>query len=169
MDKSINLEGKINGWGADLDPANRPGVPMERTPLFGTGAHWTEPDQQVSSVKVFKSIERPDMTAVFGTTCPPKGLSGKVRDVAYSLGEDRISRWLYLLIADRIDVLEGIGQDLARGYVPNIFAEMGWKAEWKYNRKAFVKRMAVTGAVACAAAGAVMWMRGYAKSKRVEA
>ena len=35
----------IQGWGADLDPAVRPAVPMERTPPRLDNVHWDAPSQ----------------------------------------------------------------------------------------------------------------------------
>ena len=37
--------------------------------------------QQVARVKIHKSIEHGKLTPVFGTSCPPKGLSGLIREV----------------------------------------------------------------------------------------
>jgi hypothetical protein len=42
--------------------------------------------------------------------------------------------------ADRVGVVEGYLEDLSRGHVPNVFAERGWKAEWKHKRKGLVTR-----------------------------
>jgi hypothetical protein len=95
----------IPGWGVDLNPLNRPGVPRETDP-GDTGAHWDEPEQQKTDVRIFFSTERPMVTPVFGTTCPPKLLSGVIRTKAYQLGEDKKRRWLMLLAADRVDVVE---------------------------------------------------------------
>jgi hypothetical protein len=47
-------------------------------------------------------------------------------------------------MADRIDVIQGIINDLRHGHVPNIFAEKGWKAEWKHNPKGLIKKVAIT-------------------------
>jgi hypothetical protein len=33
--------------------------------------------------------------------------------------------------------------DFKRGKAPNIFAERGWDAEWKYNRQAVIKNVAI--------------------------
>ena len=44
-------------------------------------------------------------------------------------------------------MVEGVADDLARGHIPNIFGEMGLKADWKYNRKALVTKMAVGAAL----------------------
>lgn len=128
-----NIE--IAGWGADLDPKNRPAVPKEKTPPHGTGAHWIEPEQQVPKVKVYHSIERPGLTPVFGTSCPPIGLSGRIRDVAYKFSEARLSHWMLLLFADRVNVVEGLIDDFRRGHIPNIFAEMGLRKQKRRHPK----------------------------------
>jgi hypothetical protein len=49
---------------------------------------------------------------VFGTVQPPRGLSGLVRRAAYRVPEHRASRWMLLVVGDRIDALE---HRLARG------------------------------------------------------
>ncbi len=52
-----------------------------------------------------------------------------------------------LLAADRINVVEGIGNDLLRGRVPNIPAEMGMRSEIQHNMPGLIRKVAVTGAV----------------------
>ena len=150
METTMNLESKIVGWGADLDPKNRPGVPREKEPHLAAGVHWSKPELQVPKSKVYKSIERPRLSAAIGTSCPPRGLSGKMRDFAYRYGEGRNAHWLTLLAADRVDMIEGILEDLAHGHIPNIYKEMGLSAEWKYNRANFVKKIAIVGVGAIA-------------------
>ena len=56
-----------------------------------------------------------------------------------------------LLLADRVNVVEGIGDDLAKGKVPNILAEMGIKSELKHNPAGLVKKVAIGAAVIGAA------------------
>ena len=73
------MEDRVPGWGADLDPQNRPAYPKERTPPRLEGVHWDHPDQQMSAIEVFISPERPGITPVFGTSVPPAGLSGAIR------------------------------------------------------------------------------------------
>ncbi len=48
-----------------------------------------------------------------------------------------------MLAADRINVVEGIGQDLARGKVPNIPAEMGVRSEIQYNMPGLVRKTVI--------------------------
>jgi hypothetical protein len=137
----------IQGWGADLDRADRPAYPMERMPPRLDGVHWDTPEDQPLDIEVFHSTERPGVTPVFGTSAPPRGLSGKLRGVAYKLSENDIRHWLMLMLADRVDVIEGLGDDLGQGRVPNIFAEMGIAAEWRHNRAGLVRKVAVASAV----------------------
>ena len=136
----------INGWGADLDPANRPAVPKERTPPRLPHVNWDQPSPQQVNVRVLHSNERPGITPVFGSTLPPSGISGKMRELAFRYSENDIRHWLILLAADRVNVGEGLVSDLARGHVPNIFAEMGAAAEWKYNRAGFIRKAVVASA-----------------------
>ena len=98
-------------------------------------------------MKVFHSTERPGMTPVFGTSTPPTGVSGLIRKGAFRYSENDLRHWLMLLFADRVNVVEGILDDLAHGHVPNFFTEMGGPAEWKHNRKGFIRKAFIAGAV----------------------
>ena len=104
----------ILGWGADLDRANRPAVPMEHMPPRLEGVHWDEPAQQAVEVEVLHSIERPGITPVFGTSAPPRGLSGWMRRRAFRRSESDIRHWMMLLAADRVNVVEGLLSDARR-------------------------------------------------------
>jgi hypothetical protein len=107
----------IPGWGSDVGRDMRPGVPKEKAPPIPTGSHWDKPEQQPNpkGVKIYVSVERPRITPVFGTTCPPKGLSGLLKDYAYKQPEELKRRWLALLASDRIDVLESRLGELVSG------------------------------------------------------
>lgn len=102
---------EIKGWGSDLDPKMRPGYPKEM-PSDVRNVRGPEIERQPVTVRIHQSIEHPDLTPVFGTTCPPRGLSGKLRDHAYKFSEDRLAHWLTLMLADRVDVVEGMIEDL---------------------------------------------------------
>lgn len=145
----------IQGWGADLDRKNRPGVPMERTPPRFINAPARDPVPQVQNVEVLVSTERPGMTPIFGSVQPPSGLSGMIRRSAFKHSENDVRHWLLLLLADRVNVVEGIGQDLAQGRVPNILGEMGIKSELKHNPAGLAKKVAVAAAVV----GAVVYLK----------
>jgi hypothetical protein len=137
----------IKGWGADLDRKNRPAVPMERTPPRFIPAPQDKIEQQVENVEVFVSPERPGITPIFGTAQPPRGLSGMLRRAAYKLTENDARHWLLLLVADRVNVVEGIGDDLAHGRIPNVLGEMGIKAELKHNPAGLARKAAIATAV----------------------
>ncbi len=134
----------VKGWGVDADPENDPTYPMKkRNNGEHAGYSWKRPSQQSPTVEVLHSNERPHVTSAFGTSTPPKGLSGMLRRFAFRYSESSYGHWLPLMLADRIGVVEGIVEDLGRGHVPNIFEELGWRAEWKHNRKSLVRRIVV--------------------------
>jgi hypothetical protein len=137
----------INGWGADLDRKDRPAVPMERTPPRFINQPEGELPQQPERVEVLVSPERPGITPIFGTAQPPSGLSGMIRRLAFKSTENDIRHWLLLLLADRVNMVEGIADDLARGHIPNVLGEMGIKAEMKHNPAGLAKKVAITAAV----------------------
>jgi hypothetical protein len=142
----------IPGWGVDADGENDPTWPMrDRSFDDAPGRHWQSPPAQPEEVEVLMSIEHNRRPAVFGTAAPPSGLSGMVRRAAFKFSESRWTHWLLLMGADRINVAEGVIEDLGRGRVPNLWKEFGLNAGWKYDRKAFVQRTAATIAVAGAA------------------
>ncbi|WP_164007214.1 hypothetical protein [Pyxidicoccus trucidator] len=95
----------IPGAAADLEPGDRPGVPMETQaqPLAGARAPITP---QHADVPVFKHAGRKHMPPVYGTAQPPKGLSGLLRKTAYSYPDHLPRHWMMLLLADRVDVWE---------------------------------------------------------------
>ena len=154
----------IKGWGIDADPENDPTYPMKKwNGDDHKRLHWVRPQQQDIDIEILKSTERPNVSAVFGTSMPPSGLSGSIRRYAFQFSESSYGRWLPLVLADRVNMVEGIIDDLKKGHIPNIFAERGWGAEWKYNRKAFVQKLLVTAAVTTAI---VLLCRDKPKSKR---
>jgi hypothetical protein len=120
---------------------------------------------QESDVEILQSIEHVRKPAVFGTSTPPSGLSGVVRRGAFRWSESNWMHWLLLMGADRINVVEGIVQDVSRGKVPNIPAEMGMRAEWEHNKKG----LATTVGVALVATGAVALLVGRRRKQRARA
>lgn len=143
----------IVGWGADLDPKNRPAVPMERTPPRLPGLPVAVPEQQEVHVKVFHSTERPGITPIFGSPNPPSGLSGAMRALAFKLSENDIRHWLLLLAADRVNIVEGVVDDIGRGVMPNILAEMGIGAAWRHDRAGVIRKALFASAVV----GVALW------------
>jgi hypothetical protein len=102
-ESSEELRARIPGWGVDLDPSVRPSVPRERLDPGLSGAHWDFPERQPEKWPRERSNEHRFLTPVFGTSCPPKGLSGAMRKHAYGYSEARAAHWLILLAADRVD------------------------------------------------------------------
>jgi hypothetical protein len=134
----------IKGWGIDANRNNDPTYPIKkRNNAEHDGYTWERPAQQQETSEILKSVERPNLTAVYGTSNPPSGLSGLLRRLAYKYSESSYGRWLPLIIADRIDVVEGVIDDLATGHIPNVPGEIGLKSDWKYNRNAFYTKVAV--------------------------
>ena len=142
----------IKGWGIDADPKNDPTYPMKhRTDAEQEGYSWERPPLQPVNVEVLHSNERPNVTAVFGTTTPPSGLSGMIRRFAFRYSENSYLHWLPLLMADRVNVVEGVLDDFAHGKIPNIFAEKGYKADWEVNRTGLFQKVAVAALITTAA------------------
>ena len=142
----------IPGWGIDADPNNKPNYPIKHyTGADHERSNYEKPPQQDENIEVLKSNERPQLSAVFGTSTPPSGVSGMIRRFAFKYSESSYGHWVPLVMADRIDVVQGIISDIRHGIFPNIFAEKGWQAEWKYNRNGLIKKFAVTVLVATVA------------------
>lgn len=143
----------IPGWGVDLPRSRRPAVPMEHQPPR-LDCQPQPASQQPVHVEVLHSNERPGITPLFGSTLPPKGLSGAMRRHAFRRSENDLRHWLMLLAADRVDMVEGLVSDLMRGHLPRIYAETGGRAELRHR----------PAAAACKAAGllvvvgAAWWM-----------
>lgn len=159
----------LPGWGIDADLENDPTYPMKHV----TGAdherlNYERHPQQRVNVEILKSIERPVITRVFGTSTPPSGISGMLRRYAFKFSEGSSGHWLTLILADRVNVIEGLVDDLKHGHVPNIFVERGWKAEWKYNRKGAIQSIAVGVAVTSAVIAYFVLKSGNSKSRSIE-
>ena len=123
------LRARIPGWGVDLDPADRPSFPREQRGIE-TGAHWDFPDRQEEKWPRERSIEHKFVTPVFGTSCPPKGLSGVIRKLAYRrYSEARAAHWLLLLASDRVDALEHHLRSFATLRPDNPITQTGIRSE----------------------------------------
>lgn len=134
----------IKGWGIDVDPKNNPTYPMKkRVDIEHAGYTWERPAQQPIDMEIHHSIERPNVSAVFGTSSAPRGLSGMVRRWAFKYSEDQYQHWVGLLMADRIDMVEGVLDDVAHGHIPNLVEERGLRADWHYDRERLLGKIAV--------------------------
>lgn len=144
MDDLTGKFAHIKGWGIDADPKNDPTYPMkDYTGDDHRRLNYDRPSAQSEDVEILHSNERPNLSAVFGTAVPPSGLSGMVRRYAFKHSEGSFGHWIPLLLADRINAVEGIVDDLRHGHIPNIFAERGWKSEWKHNPRGLAKKVLI--------------------------
>ena len=139
-ESSDQLRARIPGWGADLDPADRPSVPRMQFDLARTGAHWDFPERQPEKWPRERSIEHKFLTPVFGTSCPPKGLSGVLRKYAYArYSEARAAHWLILIGADRVDAIESHLRSFGTVHPDNPITETGVLSE--FTRKGLSSRI----------------------------
>ena len=65
-----------------------------------------------------------------------------------------------LIFADRVNVVEDVFSDLARGHVPNIPKEMGIKSELKYNPVGFARKATIAAVCTVALVGYWRMRRG---------
>ena len=162
MEHTAKDPSQIKGWGVDANPRNDPTYPMKhRNDGEHAGYSWERPPQQPINIEVLHSNERPDVTSVFGTSTPPAALSGMLRRIAFKYSESSYGHWLPLMLADRVSVVEGVLGDLKHGHVPNVFAERGWKAEWKRDRTSLLRRILIRTLLVSAAVA-------YLRSRRAD-
>jgi hypothetical protein len=143
----------VNGWGVDADPKNDPTYPYRERDKDDHSGHWQRPPIQPVDVEVLQSIEYTQRPAVVGTSTPPTGLSGALRRLAFKKSESNLLHWMLLLGADRVNMVEGIVQDLSHARVPNIPAERGWPAGWRHNKSGMLMKGAGAVALVALAAG----------------
>lgn len=147
----------IKGWGIDANPRNEPTYPIKNyTGDDHKRLNYDKPPQQVKTVEVLHSNERPSLSSVYGTSVPPTGLSGMIRRFAFRYSESSFGHWFPLIFADRINVWEGMIKDFGKGHLPNIFAERGLKSELRYNKKNFITKTAVRTVVTLAVIGLML-------------
>lgn len=100
---AAELRARIPGWGADRDAP--PSMPMEVAPPPGQST--SLPPAQPKRRFRERSVEHEQLPPVFGTSVPLREVSGIIRRLAYwRLSEARTRRWMLLMAADRVDVVE---------------------------------------------------------------
>ena len=128
---SEELRGRIPGWGADLDPADRPAVPREQ-PGIETGAHWELPEQQPHIGPRERSLEHERLTPVFGTAQPLRGAAGAIRRYAYAkYSEGQAAHWLLLIAADRVESATAHVKSLFSRRPDDPITQSGILIEWR--------------------------------------
>ena len=127
---SDTLRARIPGWGADLDPADRPSVPRERFDPTFSGARWEYPEEQPEKWPRERSVEHTQLPPVFGTAQPPRGMSGAIRKLAYAkYSEGQAAHWLLLMAGDRVDTVESALRSLLTTRPDNPITQTGVRAE----------------------------------------
>jgi hypothetical protein len=172
------LRARIPGWGADLDPKDRPSTPKLQYQDGLTGAHWEFPERQPEKWPRERSVEHAFLTPVFGTAQPPKGLSGAIRKFSYArYSEGRAAHWLLLVLADRVDAVEEHLKSFLSTRPDNPITETGVRSEFTHSglssrlgkkRTDLVHQsldpIVVAGPWVAAAAGAVLGARRLVRS-----
>ena len=117
--KAVQAPQRPAYWGVDRELSRRPGVPMMRQPEPWPNARMVIERMDPASSTVFKH-GRPnkEWPPVFGTTCPPKGLSGLIRKWAASYPDHKPQHWLLKLLGDRVDSAEHRFKKLAPVVLP---------------------------------------------------
>lgn len=143
------------GHEAEANARDWPAYPMRKeSGDEHKGMSWQRPSQQEATVEILHSNERPNLSAVFGTALPPNGLSGLFRRWAFRFSESNGAHWVILILADRINVVEGLLEDFGKGHVPNVPYEMGMKSDIRHNPRGFALKAALAALVI---GGATVW------------
>jgi hypothetical protein len=137
----------IVGWGVDANPENDPTYSYRDRSADDHSGKWKRPAQQEPEVEVLQSVEHKQLPAVFGTSTPPRYVSGMIRRAAFRWSESHWAHWLLLMGADRLNMVEGLVEDLARAKIPNIPKEMGVPAEWRHNKTGLIKKVGVAALI----------------------
>jgi hypothetical protein len=133
-ESSAQLRTRIPGWGVDLNPRDRPSVPRLQHQADASGSDGKFPERQPERWPRERSIEHATLTPVFGTSCPPRGLSGAIRRLSYrKFSEARAAHWLLLLLADRVDSGGSTLRSFASSRPDNPITETGILAEFRYH------------------------------------
>ena len=152
---------KIIGWGVDADPENDPTYPYRDRTSDDHSGQWRRPARQKPEVELLQSVEHKQLPAVFGTAAPPKWISGMMRRAAFRWSESHWAHWMLLMGADRVNMVEGLVEDLARAKIPNIPKEMGVPAEWRHNKTGLARKVGVAALI-----GGALFV--WARSRRDE-
>jgi hypothetical protein len=137
----------IIGWGVDANPQNDPSYPYRDRSADDHSGEWARPTQQRAEVELLQSVEHKQTPAVFGTSSPPRFVSGAMRRLAFRWSESNWAHWMILMGADRVNMVEGLVEDLAHAKIPNIPKEMGVPAEWRHNKKGFAIKLGIAAAI----------------------
>jgi hypothetical protein len=119
----------IVGWGVDLNASRRPGIPLElnQETVLSPRHHFPIKSKQEPGPGVNLTVERDDYTPVIGNSKWPSFVTGPLRRFAFTFSEDTQRHWLLLMLADRINMVEGWFEDLAKGRKPMLLPRMEFR------------------------------------------
>ena len=153
----------IVGWGVDADPENDPTYSYRDRSSDDHSGEWARPAQQEPDVELLQSVEHKQLPAVFGTTTPPKWISGMMRRAAFRWSESNWAHWMLLMGADRVNMVEGVVEDLARAKIPNLPKEMGLGARWRHDKKGVLTAVGVATLIG---GGIFAWSRSRKRGEQ---
>ena len=173
------MRARIPGWGADLDPADRPSYPKLQYAPDSTGAHWDFPERQPERWPRERSIEHAFVTPVFGTAQPPQGALRARSGSCPTPGTAR-GAWptgCCSILADRIDAWEEHLRSFATTRPDNPVTETGVRAEFTHHglssrkgrvdaRHQVLDPVIVAGPWLAAAGGAAVGVRRLVRAVR---
>ena len=70
-----------------------------------------------------------------------------MREAASKYSENDLRHWGILLLADRVNMVEGVVAGLSRGHTPNLYAETNMKSDFQFNRVGAIKKTAIAALV----------------------
>jgi hypothetical protein len=89
--------------------------------------HKQIPTRQRPGRDINLTLERDSMTPVFGNTTWPRPISTPMRKLAFRFSEDKLRHWLLLLLADRVNMVEGWVEDVGQGKMPMLLPRMEFR------------------------------------------
>ncbi|MGE3623437.1 MAG: hypothetical protein AB7H77_06160 [Bdellovibrionales bacterium] len=89
----------------------------------------------------------------YTTAASPNGISEMIRRLAFRYSNNPAAQQRLLSLADKVNTMEGLMQNMGRGYVPNALAQFGMSAAMKHVPKRLVFKfgLAAVGIYAAAA------------------
>ncbi len=79
------------------------------------------------------------------------GISGRIRKYAFGKSESSYGRWIPLVMADRIGIIEGLIDDIRNKRFPKIINAKGVIALIGLSRKNLIRSVAISGLVTAGA------------------
>lgn len=120
--------------GTDLDVSRRPGYQSYRPIGPWPNTRYPPVRQQGEPATPLHGRPGKTMPPVFGTSCPPRGISGAIRRMAYGYPDHVARHWLMLLFADRVEATGPRVRRLLKFGLPALAAGGIVGSRWKRQR-----------------------------------